>query len=257
MKTKLLTLALAALTIGLLGSCEKNNGPETSKLPKGALSGEFTVNAEGKKVHFSKGNLTYNVSTATWAFYEHQYDCATGYDSNLISLFTWGYGTWSTSPKSNSYQTGDFTDWGSQIGDGNTWRTLSKYELTYLFYTRTVNGGQKEGHSFQRATINSDATGVYGMILYPDNYTETAKTLYTSAEWATAEGKGCVFLPAAGKHFVGSEVFHVGNHGYYWSSSAYLDNDAELVFFKSSSVNPVTTDSRWGGCSVRLVTDVN
>ena len=39
-----------------------------------AISGQFTINASGDKVQFSKGNLQYQASTATWRFAEHQYD---------------------------------------------------------------------------------------------------------------------------------------------------------------------------------------
>ena len=68
-------------------------------VPAGALSGVFTVADDGqgnvKKVHFSKGNLTYDVNASTnkWKFYEHQYDYASWgpASSTLISLFTWGY----------------------------------------------------------------------------------------------------------------------------------------------------------------------
>ncbi len=173
-------------------------------LPAGALPGEFSVSAT-KKVHFSQGNLTYdiNASTNKWKFYEHQYDCATGNDANLISLFTWGYGTWSTSPNGTDYQTGDFTDWGSQIGDGNTWRTLTTAEWQYLFnygdYTSDVrNGKYKTG-----VTVCSKANCV---VLLPDNWDETVisltdfATLNTCNEnstpkWSKMQAAGAVCLP--------------------------------------------------------------
>ena len=91
-------------------------------------------------------------------------------------MFTWGYHvTKSVVPTGEeldnvSTTSGNLSqaqDWGCTIGDGNTWRTLTKDEWTYLFNTRIVNGGTGEGKSYQRATINSDATSVYGMILYP------------------------------------------------------------------------------------------
>lgn len=82
---RILLHILTALAIVLTGSCEKNDDIAPAVLPKGALAGVFTVadfdgipnSGDETKVYFSKGNLTYDVSTTTWAFYEHQYDCAT------------------------------------------------------------------------------------------------------------------------------------------------------------------------------------
>lgn len=216
-------------------------------LPAGALPGEFTVDPEGTKVHFSKGNLTYNVSTTTWTLYDHQYDCATGYDSNLISLFTWGYGTWSTSPNGTDYQTGDFTDWGSQIGDGNTWRTLSTAEWQYLFnygdYTSDVRNGK-----YKWATVN----GVGGFVIAPDDFTGTLQDTYAN-DAALAE-HNLVFLPAAGARD-GSEVGTVGSRGFYWSSTAFDEGKAYNVAFQSGPVLPDFRGSRSNGFSVRLITE--
>ena len=206
-------------------------------LPDGALAGEFTV-AEGKKVHFSQGNLTYNVSTTTWAFYEHQYDCATGYDSNLISLFTWGYGTWSTSPNGTDYQTGDFTDWGSQIGDGNTWRTLTTAEWQYLF----------NNHTKKWATVN----GVNGYVIAPDDFSGELANTY--ADDAALAANNLVFLPAAGDR-LGSYVGNVGDNGFYWSSTASDERYAFSVIFDGSDVSPDDHVSRNFGFSVRLITE--
>ena len=86
MKTKLLTLALAALTIGLLGSCKKDNGPKTPKLPEGALSGEFSVGAT-KKVQFSQGNLYWDGDS--YEFEENQYSTGTWNAENHVNYFFW------------------------------------------------------------------------------------------------------------------------------------------------------------------------
>lgn len=114
-----------------------------------------------------------------------------------------------------------------------------------------------EGKSYQRATINSDATSVYGLILYPDNYTaQTAAISYTSAEWTAMETAGCVFLPAAG-YRDDSSFFNSGSNGYYWSANASYNIDkAFLLEFNSSMIEPENYDGGWIGFSVRLVTDV-
>lgn len=234
-----------------------------------ALKGVFSVSAT-KKVRFSKGNLqaTYNSSASayTWGFAANQYDYIgnaagnTTIDSQtngaVVDLFGWStasttYGI-STSRDDKNYS-GDFVDWGKAIDDKGTWSTLSKDEWTYLINTREVNGGTKEGKSYQRATINSDATSVYGMILYPDNFTsQTSATSYTSIEWTTMEENGCVFLPAAGNRSI-AEVG--GGGGGFWSSTALDKGDSYLLIFKDSLL-VVIDDLRSLGYSVRLVTEV-
>lgn len=236
-----------------------------------ALKGVFSVSAT-KKVRFSKGNLqaTYNSSASayTWGFAANQYDYIgnaagnTTIDSQtngaVVDLFGWStasttYGI-STSRDDKNYS-GDFVDWGKAIDDKGTWSTLSKDEWTYLINTREVNGGTKEGKSYQRATINSDATSVYGMILYPDNFTsQTSATSYTSIEWTTMEENGCVFLPAAGNRSI-AEVGGGGGGGGFWSSTALDKGDSYLLIFKDSLLF-VTDDLRSLGYSVRLVTEV-
>lgn len=141
-------------------------------------------------------------------------------------------------------------------GETGEYRTLSGDEWTYLLSTRTVNGGTGEGKSYQRATINSDTTAVYGMILYPDDYTaQTTATSYASAEWQTMETAGCVFLPAAGNR----NNLGIANltNGCYWSSMAviYGEDEASMLYFNSSMVE-LFADRRDIGCLVRLVKDV-
>ena len=247
-------------------------------LPDGALKGEFSVSAT-KKVYFSQGNLVATIDASgaptAWKFSAHQYDClgeggankTIGATAGDVDIFGWStstnggtsttdnYGIKTSSTTSDYF--GDFYDWGKAVGDGNTWRTLSKDEWTYLFNTRTVNGGTKEGKSYQRATINSDATSVYGMILYPDNYTlQTGATSYKSTEWTTMEKNGCVFLPAAGRR-LGSDVLTVGDRGSYWSSTASGSSNAYNVNFLSSDVDPGSSGNRRCGYSVRLITESN
>ena len=265
------------------------------ELPAGALKGYFSVSPT-KKVHFSKGNLTYNVSTTTWAFYEHQYDCATGYDANLISLFTWGYNeNTSIVPNGKDYVTGHTKDgesfsasedWGSQIGDGKTWRTLTTAEWVYLFDTReasTVSGTSNARYA--KATVGSKS----GIILLPDKYEHpsgvaaltninTSDAGYTAnsydvTTWAAMEAAGAVFLPAA-YYRNGNKVNYGNTFGSYWSSTYCSvtinekgqEHHAYCVEFDSTSSNvdpdnnyldPEYIDNCDYGCSVRLVTESN
>ena len=266
-------------------------------IPDGALSGVFSVSAT-KKVYFSQGNLTYNVSTTTWAFYEHQYDCATGYDANLISLFTWGYNaTSSIVPDGKNYVSGHNTDgesfnadedWGTQIGDGNTWRTLSTAEWEWLLgpsssptpgtncrTSSTVNGTANA--RYLRCKVKDVTRDVYGLMIFPDTFTWPTGTDapsaptgsyindndlawesvpgYTSSQFEALEKAGVVFLPAAG-YRNGTSVYNVGKRGYSWSSTAGSSIGAYALYFSEGNVNPADGNNRGSGRSVRLVSVV-
>ena len=266
------------------------NGDYTPQLlPAGALPGEFSVSAT-KKVHFSQGNLVATIdATGTpiaWKFAANQYEyignatanTSIGKIAGYIDLFGWStdaasnnWGIHTKDEATTGYTDGTFKDWGKNIGDSNTWRTLTKSEWEYLLKYRTastVNGQAKARYA--KATVNNKA----GVILLPDTYAHpvgvtaltninekdgiasyTANT-YDLTDWAKMESAGAVFLPAAGKRS-GSNVEYVGGCGYYWSSTAENTNRAFIVNFESSSaVTPYDSNMCGKGCSVRLITEV-
>ncbi len=239
-------------------------------VPDGALPGVFTVADDGqgnvKKVHFSQGNLTYSVTDTKWSFFEHQhYRAGNGSASTtLISLFTWGYGNWSTDPYHKKYLEGHTSggetfnpseDWGSQIGDGKTWRTLTSAEWQYLFDTRKMENGGARFENLTSSGITVEGVTFYGMVLFPDDFTDQAdwKTKYTT--WKALDDAGIVFLPATGFRN-GNGVTHVDSYAYYWSSNADVNiYRACRLFFSDLSVKPVSVDGRYIGFSVRLITE--
>lgn len=270
----LLTLAAALLAAG----CQKENITEKKD---NVLKGEFSV-SETKKVHFSRGNLIATIdengAPTAWGFATNQYDSYYQDDRNIgkaagvINFFGWStdattYGICTS--RSNGDYYGEFKDWGTAIDDKGTWRTLSAEEWKYLLSTRSVNGGTKEGKSYQRATIHAGTRpgGVYGLILYPDNYTaQITEFFYTNEQWVTMENAGCVFLPAAGNRLGPETLGYIGERGYYWSSSpgSVSSSKASSLFFLGNGAtaidNPVRPNyffDRYHGLSVRLVTDVN
>ena len=259
----------------------------TEAVPEGVINGKFTINADGTQVYFSKGNLqaTYNDTDWTWAFAEHQWDYIGNAAGNTsidgdgtvsannvtVDLFGWvgasnttwagDLGTTGNAAMhgiSNSFDGyGDNasealkSDWGNTISDGYTWFTLSSDEWTYLFNTRTVNGGQGSGKSY---TLGQSVNDKLGVVIYPDDYTSS---VYAGSDWSTFEAAGCVFLPAAG--FRGqASVYTAGSYGLYWSSSPYTSvvDFAYYVFFDSGSLNPAANLNRSLGGSVRLVRQV-
>ena len=204
---------------------------------EGALPGIFTINADGDKVQFSRGNLqaTYDGGNWTWGFAEKQWDyigdaaANTAVNGNgtvsangTVDLFCWSttasyYGIHNNT--GITFYAGDFIDWGDLIGDG--WRTLTKDE-----WERVV-----VGHPHGQATVN----GIHGLVVMPDGWTHSSTpgglsfeqipknwttNQYTAAEWEILEAYGALFLPAAGVRY-GSSVGGIGFSGGYWSATSY------------------------------------
>ena len=253
----------------------------------GELNGLFTINASGDKVQFSQGNLQWS-GTNGWRFASNQWDIIgskanntspTSSNDNYMDLFCWGAtGLNGVTPNTaGSYLSGSSVlsgnnDWGTNMGA--SWRTLTSDEWAYLFNTRasgsTVNGTSNARYAF--ATIRTDVnSGINGIILFPDgvnfaasefttlgtvNGVSSYATKCTSDQWTALEGKGCVFLPAAGFRS-GSTVSYAGVHGSYWSSSPYASYEADKaydVYFGNVLSLPRETQ-RFCGSSGRLVKD--
>ena len=252
------------------------------------LPGVFTVSAgedevEGTaddvKVRFSPGSLRYDVESGIWSFFRNQYDCgpstyADGHDKE-ISLFTWGYGNWSTVPDTQEYVPdvvggrilSRSQDWGSRLGGGNVWRTLSVDEVRYLFRDKSRIG---------RAVV----CGMNGDIVIPDTFIdpETNKgscpfvpftkseiksgfedNIYSSeSDWFAMESAGAVFFPAAGSR-TKDKIIYFGEMGTFWTvTSNRLDNPdhANRAHMNSSTTAWSAIDDKGVGHSVRLVSDV-
>lgn len=245
------------------------------------LPGTFTVgkNSDGsdRRVKFSEGNLFYNTKYKSWGFFEHQYDYAKQYDRELLSLFTWGYGSWSSRDFWDAldddgnllYKKGKtFSDWGKAItfDKQHTWRTLSEEEWDYLFEKRKIrrngveDGRSGAGYTFQWVKYN----GVNGIIIYPDEY-GGAKYAEGSIIDENSFPENCAFLPAAGYcNFYRSylEMYSQGDVCYYWSSSSefrgnYEENQAWFISYdRGNTATSRMSVSRSAGLPVRLVTDV-
>ena len=217
--------------------------PDDPDNPEDAISGLFTVDANGKQVYFAKGNLEYD-GTNGYSFAAHQYDYG-GY-------FGWGTGSNPTNTSTDNADYPSFDDWGNHIAGG--WRTLSMNEWCYVIYGR-ADASAKRG----AATV----CGVHGMALLPDNWgggTFTAgfngwgTNVYDASSWAAMEDAGAVFLPAAGSRY-GTELGGVGTSGGYWSSTPDGENHAYGMYCYDSSVVNYVSDTRNYGHSVRLVQD--
>ncbi|MGM9825745.1 MAG: hypothetical protein ACI3Z8_04840, partial [Paludibacteraceae bacterium] len=222
-------------------------------------------------------------STNTWAFAAQQYEMlgtANVENSALadkIDLFGWSASTatakWgvSTSTSSSSDYSGDFADWGQNIGNGTTWRTLTDDEWTYLRSGRT-NASNLMGV----ARINLDEAGTTyanGLILLPDSWTcpegisfksgfsiENSIEAYadyqtfTLKQWQKLEAAGAVFLPASGLRY-GSSIGRVRRSGDYWSATPNDSDYASCLDFNSGEADWGVIN-RFYGQAVRLVQDL-
>ena len=276
--------------------------------PPAPLTGVFSV-SDNKKVSFSRGNLqaTYDGEDWTWGFAENQWDYLGAGGANLLIVEngvlsapgTVDYFHWSVKDsyfgiypvmkdgKFANYELGEFRDWGEALGFG--WRTLSEPEWDYLLNGRasgsTVNAVSDARYT--RGTINTDGTGVNGLILIPDGVTIDAseatawgqintyepfdssgwRTKCTTAQWTALAAKGCVFLPTAGYRGYNTGdtkywyVSLMNEGGYYWTSTKTTDYNAYMLsnrYDGKTHYKIITNNdmSRVTGNSVRLVKPV-
>lgn len=280
----------------------------------GALPGKFTISNDGgtttSQVYFSQGNLQAVFASAgsscIWKFAANQWDYIGSAAANTsingsgsvsvagtVDLFGWvgtssynnNYGIWNNTTANyygNTKNESLKNDWGHNAitNGGNTadmWRTLTREEWGYMLSTRsgaTVNGSNNV--RFAKATIRTDATGVKGLLLFPDGATfdaseaswgvlndgyENYTTTCTAAQWTALEAKGCVFLPAAGNR-TGTTVSDAGNAGAYWTATGSDSKASDIypysyrVYFGQTSWgNPqyYSQQQKTYGHSVRLV----
>ncbi|MGN0235577.1 MAG: hypothetical protein ACI4BD_04590 [Paludibacteraceae bacterium] len=254
--------------------------------PYAPLAGVFSVSAD-KQVNFSKGNLqcTIQGTDTAWTFAANQYDIigtaniVDGALADKIDMFGWSAknttAPWgiSTSMSSSNYY-GEFADWGQNVGDGTTWRTLTDSEWVYV-----VSGRTDASSKIGVARINLDEAGTTyanGLILLPDNWTDMEVTFksgfsgtdseqayadyqtFTLDQWEKLEAAGAVFLPAAG--YRDGSRFYYGERGFYWSATAPEEDDLSdsaygLDFRSNRAYYWYTLMNCWGQ-SVRLVQDL-
>lgn len=214
----------------------------------------------------------------------HPYDYSQSTSSNSYNKT--GYGPSINMPSTDLTGSSANYDWGvynAISNGGNTpglWRTLTNSEWIYLWYTRqgsTINGTENARYT----AIRIEGHGC-GVLLFPDNFTwpltnkypsnindyrgiardidTPAPNNFTYDEYKVLEEAGCVFLPAAGIRIAVNSPYLTGNHGHYWSSSAYLDYSSMAQSYAAHFqtfmlFSPDGLNGRQYGRSVRLVQD--
>ena len=251
----------------------------SAQAPADAIAGRFSV-SDGKQVYFAKGNLQYTQSTQTWSFAEHQYDMigeakvSNGALADKIDMFGWsgstGSAKWgiSTSQSYSDYS-GDFVDWGTNIGDGSTWYTLDVAEWAYLLKYRT---NAKNLMGVARINLNADGSQyANGLVLLPDSWVCPAGVTFKSgfankegvqayanyqiltlSDWQKLESSGAVFLPASSLR-IGADVIDIQSNGYYWSATPNGASYANYQYTTSRQADTGCNNNRYVGHTVRLV----
>ena len=246
--------------------------------------GLFLASAD-KQVVFSPGNLQYHPANDEWRFAENQTDYIGDANRNIsadyygwIDLFGWGTGANPTTTSENEMDYATFIDWGTNpigLDAPNTWRTLTNDEWMYIFNERP---------NAQSLFAFGSVNGVNGIILLPDNWTtplgvdfvaSTSQGLYwdgvlyrndndnnfshntyTSEQWSEMEQSGAVFLPASGNRY-GASAGGFGYHGNYWSSTGEYGSSAHCMYLSTFIFEPMSSDIRDLGQSVRLVKEAS
>jgi hypothetical protein len=203
----------------------------------------FTVSSTGKKVYFSKANLTWN-ETDGYHFHDTQFDEEHSGGTNLIypfpasgdvtlsgltglDRFTWGHisnQSINTSYYITNQQLADGADpeWGKQMtGEGNDqWRTLTADEWNYLLHKRSGNRFMLVS-VLVPITYNNEPyyTNVQGLLLFPDNFDYSGLGL-TQAANANKIG----FWPARiNKVYGASSSYTPASGNYTVTYDSYLD----------------------------------
>ena len=225
------------------------------------LNGVFTVNEDGKKVNFSKGNLYWDVATGSFKFESDQsetskidWDDNFLWDTNHIRMFHWSKTASVAYTIDYDYPDEDdsdilFTNATAETanpnfkvsGEKGQYRTLSPDEWQYLIDT----------HEMKWVTVCRDGEhAVGGYAIAPDGFEGTIGDSYESPEALAATN--LVFLPCTGWFDGMSDLYDLDWYGNYWASTFC----AAVLFGDGEDIN--IQEGEWG-CenmfAIRLVRD--
>lgn len=275
-KTKNFLFCLSALF--LLIGC---NTPEVTIQKDGALPGKFSV-SPSQMVQFSQGNLQYFPYLELWKFADEQYEVLK--DANFyingewpecIDLFGWGTGNTPCQVSIDNADYPTFIDWGVNAisNGGNTqgaWRTLSGEEWNYLFAVRP-----NAEDLYTTARIIDKGDTVMCMLVLPDDWTDPESVPLEKGftrkwnnklsfqQWDELQKAGAVMLPMDTGRREHWFLDGIEGFGYYWSSSLHKNSGALMLVLARSYLPALIVDqfngvnTRFQGCAVRLVKDVN
>lgn len=239
----------------------------TLTFPDVIVPGEYSVSPT-LKVKFAHGNLKYQASTGTYAFFDNQYEAVGGYD-NTAGTANWRdlfyYTTVHTTVTNNT---------------GCEWRRLTETEWQYMM---ARNSG--------KCYANAKYSGTEGLLIFPDGFDysswfsgNTSKkdginelgnagagfpgNNISDSDWANLQTNGVVFLPVAGYARIYDGVtcqywgkLPVGKgttetQGNYWTSDAETSDGGRFFGFWGANCGYFTNGNNILQ-SIRLVVNVN
>lgn len=268
-----------------------SNAKKTVKFSKGNLvydksAGTFyfmdnqfsTVEEEGQNVgeDYSNQNTIslFGWGTSGWNNGNVFYMPYNTSNADIPGNLTHGYGPWDE--HNNCYSlVGAYAnaDWGvyNNIinGDGHSWRLLTREEMIYMLGAEDVGTPGVDYRNcerrFMKAVYRVNGVTIFkGLVILPDGFDDVVlSTEYTynhsvwyqylqPADWLKMEAYGAVVLPAAGNRN-DTAVNHVGENGAYWMSDNADHINASLLFFGDYAVDPINSNPKYYGLSVRLV----
>ena len=228
-------------------------------MPEGTLNGEFSVNAQGKKVHFGKGNLKRD-EDLSYRFFDHQWEYRHDsyyYPIDLIKM----------------------SDMEAYNQSSDPWFVLSYDEWKYLLFERP-NAEKLFAHA--TLTINDDP--IWGFMLLPDKWEDPdnmhvttdfemgitlddnerdkyaassnefdgfAKNVFDQSQWEKLEFAGAVFLPATNISING-ETHLPQASSYYWTSTT-SSVDSKYIFYYQQDLVRITKTWALDRCTIRPV----
>ena len=232
--------------------------PSFPSVVDGALTGVYTIDANGTKVNFASGNLYYYAGK--WSFAQTQTETpgARWSDKRPVTHFYW------TDIPSVAVQEDydiDHDDTGSEVfftnkSDfsvyGNSgWRALTTAEWDYLLNGRkfTQNGKTYTGEHYSYLRVILNVGGVYGLLLFPDGFKGQEDVML-----GKYIPEGCAFLPGAGFRLYGNAVAE-NLSGAYWTPDADAVVGQALTFGAAGVTTGVKTN-KYNGLSLRLAVPV-
>jgi len=261
-------------------------GPNT----EGVLPGTFTVNSNGKKVHFSKGNLMYLANNATktypeegslthqtrtgtaqgqWKFGETQYaacgNIIENYDPSQTQkkwMDLFGHATSGCSASYVPYRRTSNSPMANISGSDYDWGVFNAIEGggNYPNVWRSLTQDEwdyiLDHHQYGWGVVNS----TNGFIILPDNFQmpsgcsfshNNTGNNYTVAKWADMEAAGAVFMVVDYYSQSASPSSLSGNGGE--TIYRFANGGVNIYSYQiKTSFRPDSDDA----CHVRLVCDV-
>lgn len=182
------------------------------------LPGTFSVDASGRKVKFSRGNLWFGYEDSenkfkieekqNYSYPNENSDSGCELSKTHISHFLWS--TTAEEAYGDSRTSTDFAPEDRLFAvDGGAiegWTVLTKAEWEYLLNERTVNGGKGNGYSYfnccSAKNYYIDGAIVRGLLIFPDDYSgdrfNSGNNKDKAITWDEIDKAGIAYLPANG-----------------------------------------------------------